>query len=160
MTLHIGSWNRYYMPKLISVGLLSIMLTVYAFVYPIIFNMFNEPVTPTIGLVSLVNHIFLAILGISVASLFSKAIMESAVNSFGGLALIIVVSMAAIGIYDVLPSSIKNIVWIIPPAASTQAPLTNWDSESILDLSMFPFIWVIIYALVLLYLFLKLAKRF
>ncbi|MBY7142008.1 hypothetical protein KFZ56_02670 [Virgibacillus sp. NKC19-3] len=159
MMLHIGSWSRYYISKLISVGIISIVLTIYAFVYPIIFNMFTETVTLTIGLVSLVNHIFLAILGISVASLFSKIIMKSVVNSFGGLALTIVVSIAALGIYDVLPSFIKNIVWIIPPAAITQVPLTNWNGESILNLSMFPFIWVIFYALVILYLFLKLAKR-
>lgn len=160
MALHIKSWNRYYISKLISVGLISIILAVYAFVYPIIFNMFNEPVTLTIGLVSFANHMFLALLGISVASLFSKVIMQSAVNSFGGLALIIVVSIAALAIYDVLPSSLKNIVWIIPPASSTQTPLINWNGESILDLSMFPFIWIIIYSILLLSLFLKLAKRF
>lgn len=159
MILHIGSLNRYYLSKLISVLLISIMLTVYAFIYPIVFNMFNETVTITIGLVSLLNHILLGILGICVASLFSKVITESAVNSFGGLSLIIVISLAALGIYDVLPSFLKNIVWIIPPAASTQSSLINWNGESIMSLSIFPFIWIIIYSMLLLYLFLKLARR-
>lgn len=160
MILHIGSLNCYYLSKFISVLLISIIFTVYAFLYPIVFNMFNETVTLTIGLVSLLNHILLGILGICVASFFSKPITESPVNSFGGLSLIIAISLAAIGIYNVLPSFLKNIVWIIPPAASTQIPLFNWNGESILDLSIFPFIWIFIYSMFLLYLFFKLARRF
>ena len=160
MILHIGGRNRYYLSKLISVLLISIVLTVYAFVYPIIFNMFSESVTLTIGLVSIVNHVFLSILGICIASLFSKVITESAINSYGGLALTIIISLAALGVYDALPSYLKNIIWIIPPATITQTPLFNWNGENVLDLSLFPFIWIIIYSLLLLYLFLKLAKRF
>jgi len=158
MILHLGSLNRYYLSKLISVFLISIILAVYAFVYPIVFNMFNETVTLTISLVSLLNHILLGILGICVASLFSKVITESVVNSFGGLSLIIVISLAALGIYDTLPSFLKSIVWIIPPVASTHPVLINWNGESILGLSIFPFIWIIIYSMLLLYLFLKLAR--
>lgn len=159
MILHIGGKNRYYLSKLLSVWLISLILTLYAFIYPIIFGMFGESVTLTIGMVSIVNHIFLSILGISIASLFSKIITESAINSYGGLALTIIVSLAALGVYDTLPSYLKNIVWLIPPATSTQTPLINWNGENVLDLSLFPFIWIIIYSLLILYLFLKLAKR-
>ncbi|RDW17284.1 hypothetical protein [Oceanobacillus chungangensis] len=159
MVLHIGGENRYYLSKIISVLLISIILTVYAFIYPIIFGMFDESVTLTIGLVSLVNHVFLSILGISIASLFSKIITENAINSYGGLALTIIISFAALGVYDALPSYLKNIVWIIPPATSTQTPLINWNGENVLDLYLFPFIWIIIYSLIVLYLFIKLAKR-
>lgn len=160
MILHIGGENRYYLSKLITVLLISIILTAYVFVYPILFNMFNGSVTLTIGLVAIVNHVSLSILGICIASFFSKIITESAVNSYGGLALTIIISIAALGIYDALPSYLKGIVWIIPPATITQTPLINWDGDNVLDLSFFPFIWVIIYALLLLYLFLKLARRF
>ena len=160
MILHIGGKNRYYLSKLISVLLISVVLTVYAFVYPIIFNMFNEPVTLKIGLVSIVNHVLLSILGISAASLFSKIITESAINSYGGSALAIIISFAAPGLYEALPSYLKNIVWLIPPATSTQTLLINWNGENIADLSLFPFLWIIIYSLLLLYLFLMLAKKF
>ncbi|KXY43355.1 hypothetical protein NST86_29185 [Bacillus sp. FSL L8-0199] len=159
MTLHIKSSNRYYISKLISVWLISIVLAVFAFLYPIIFNMFNEPVTIIVGLVSLVNHIALATLGISVASLFSKWIVDNPVNSYGGLAITVMTSIGAIGIYDLLPSTFKNIVWVIPPAVSTQTTLIHWSGKSILELSLFPFIWVFIYSVLILYLFLKLSKR-
>lgn len=160
MILHLGGRNRYYLSKLIAVWIISLILILYAFIYPIIFGMFEEPVTLKIGLVSIMNLVFLSILGISVASLFSKVITESAVNSYGGLSLAIVISLAALGIYDALPLYLKNITWIIPPAASTQPILFNWNGESILDLSLFPFLWIIIYSLLLLFLFLTLAKRF
>lgn len=147
MILHIGGKYRYYISKLMTVLFISIILSAYAFVYPIIFNMFNESVTLTIGLVSFVNHLFLSILGIAIACLFSKVITESVVNSYGGLALTIVISLAALGVHDVLPFYLKNIVWIIPPATSTQVLLSNWNGDSISDLSLFPFLWIIIYSL-------------
>src|SRR5699024_6356630 len=92
MALHVGGKNRYYVSKLISVWFISLILTGYAFIYPIIFGMFDESVTLTIGLVSIVNHVFLSILGISIASLFSKIVTENAINSYGGLALTIIIS--------------------------------------------------------------------
>lgn len=159
MILHIGGKNRYYLSKLISVWLISLILALYAFLYPIIFGMFDESVTLTIGLVAIVNYVFLSILGISIASLFSKIITENVINSYGGLALTIIVSLAALGIYNALPSYLQNIIWIIPPATSTQTPLYNWNGDSVWDLSLFPFIWIIIYSLLLLYLFVRLAKK-
>jgi len=160
MLLHVKGSNRYYIAKFISVWLISLILAVYAFLYPVVFNLFNEPVTFTIGVISFMNHMLLATLGISVASIFSNSLMKNLINSYGGLALLIVISIAALGIYDVLPASFKNIVWVIPPAIGTQQSLTNWSGESILHLSIVPFIWVIIYSLILLYVFLRLVKRF
>lgn len=159
MILHTGGKNRYYISKLISVLFISLILTFYAFIYPIIFGMFDEAVTLTIGVVFIANHVFLTILGISIASLFSKIITENAINSYGGLALTIIISIAALGIYDAVPTYLKNIIWIIPPATSVQTTLFNWNGDSILDLSILPFIWILIYALLVLSLFLKLAKR-
>ena len=158
MILHGKGRNRYYISKLLSVWLIAVLLTVYSFVYPIIFGMFAEPVTLTIGFVSFANHILLATLGITVASLFSEALMESPVNSYGGLALTIVLSIAALGIHGALPTALKNITWVIPPAVNTQQSLMNWSGENLGDLSIFPFIWIIIYSILLLILFLKLAK--
>lgn len=157
--LQLGSWNRYYLGKLLTVFILSVVLTTYVILYPILFNMFEEPVTATTGLVAFMNHLFSGILGISVASLFSKVITKSAVNSFGGLSLVIVVSLAALGISGMLPSSLNQLVWIIPPATATQGPLYNWNGEDLQGLPMFPFIWIIIYSFLLVILFLQLAKR-
>ena len=121
--------------------------------------MFKEPVTLSTGFVSFANHILLATLGICVGSLFSKGSMDNPVNSYGGLSLTVIISIAALGIYNVLPLPFKNIVWILPPSVITQTPLNDWSGESISELSIFPFIWIIIYSLLLVLLFLKLAKR-
>ena len=159
MILHMKSGNRYYLSKLILVWLVTMVLTVYAFVYPIIFDMFKEPVTLSTGFVLFTNHILLATLGICVGSLFSKGLMDNPVNSYGGLSLTVIISIAALGIYDVLPLTFKNLVWILPPSVMTQTPLNDWSGESISELSIFPFIWIIIYSLLLVILFLKLARR-
>lgn len=159
MAIQVRSWNRYYVSVLISAVIISSILSAYALLYPIVFNMFSEPVTLTIGLVSFANYLILAILGVSLASLFSKVILKSAINSFGGLTLTIVLSLAAIGIERVLPSFLKNVLWVIPPATITQTPLLKWDGGYIYDLARFPFIWVIIYSFIIIFLFLQLAKR-
>ncbi len=159
MAIQVRSWNRYYVSKLISAVIISSILSVYALLYPIVFNMFSEPVTLTIGLVSFANYLILGILGVSLASLFSKVIMKSAINSFGGLTLTIVLSLAAIGVERVLPSFLKNVLWVMPPATITQTPLLKWDGGYIYDLARFPFIWVIIYSFIIIFLFLQLAKR-
>ncbi|GGN64920.1 hypothetical protein [Oceanobacillus indicireducens] len=159
MAIHVGGWNRYYLAKLMTAVIIIIILSAYAFLYPIVFNMFGGRVTFTIGLVSFVNHIILAVLGISLASLFSKLIMRSTINSFGGLILTLVLSLAALGIERVFPSFLKNVLWVIPPATITQTPLVNWDGMYISGLSLFPFIWTIIYSLIIIFLFLQLAKR-
>jgi hypothetical protein len=157
MILHMKSGNRYYLSKLISVWLVTMVLTVYAIVYPIVFEMFKEPVTLSTGFVSFANHILLATLAICVGSLFSKG--DNPVNSYGGLSLTVIISIAALGIYDVLPPTFKNIVWILPPSMITQTPLNDWSGESISELSIIPFSWIIIYSFLLVMLFLKLAKR-
>lgn len=159
MAIQVRSWNRYYVSVLISAVIISSILSAYALLYPIVFNMFSEPVTLTIGLVSFANYLILGILGVSLASLFSKVILKSAINSFGGLTLTIVLSLAAIGIERVLPSFLKNVLWVIPPATITQTPLLKWDGGYIYDLARFPFIWVIIYSFIIIFLFLQLAKR-
>ncbi|MBA4537133.1 hypothetical protein H1Z61_08235 [Bacillus aquiflavi] len=159
MILNLKSRARYYVSKLISVWFISVILTIYAFLYPIVFNMFNEPVSMSAGFVSLANHLVLATLGISVASLFSKTLMRSAISSYGGLVLISTISLAALGIYKILPSAIKNIVWLLPPATITQSQLVNWNGKNISELSLFPFVWVSIYSLLIIFLFLKLTKR-
>ena len=159
MILTIESSTRYYLSKLVSVWLIAIALTLYAFFYPIIFNMFSEPISFTTGSVSLINHILSATLGVCVASLFSSGLMKSLINSYGGLAFTLTLSIAAQGIYTVLPSPFKQIVWAIPPAMTTQSPLRNWSGETFIGLPLFPFVWLVIYSCLILLLFLKLSKR-
>lgn len=159
MILHIGSSYRYYLAKIISIWLISILLAIYAFVYPIIFNMFNESVTFTVGFMSILNHILLATLGIMLASLFSKGVMESTVNSYGGLALALILSIAAIGIQKLLPASLENMVWLLPPALMTHVSLLDWTGESISQLELIPFLWIFLYSLILLVTFLSLSKQ-
>lgn len=159
MILHIGSSYRYYLAKIISIWLISILLAIYAFVYPIIFNMFNESVTFTVGFMSILNHILLATLGIMLASLFSKGVMESTVNSYGGLALALILSIAAIGIQKLLPAPLENMVWLLPPALMTHVSLLDWTGESISQLELIPFLWIFLYSLILLVTFLSLSKQ-
>ncbi|GIO21442.1 hypothetical protein [Oceanobacillus sp. J11TS1] len=158
MILHIKSSHKYYIAKLIAIWLIAVGLAVFAFVYPLVFGMFAEPVSLKVGFVSLANHILLATLGISIASFFNKSMMESTVNAYGGLVLTLILSFASLGIYKVLPSFIKYVAWLLPPAVSTQIPLIQWDGEMIGELSLIPFIWIFIYSVVLFILFLQVAR--
>ncbi|GGP13989.1 hypothetical protein [Oceanobacillus neutriphilus] len=159
MILHLGSSYRYYSAKLLTVMLIAVLLTVFAFLYPIIFNMFPDSVSLAVGFISFVNHLLLAALGICVASFFSKVMMESAINAYGGLVLTIILSIAALGIENVLPASFKYTVWLLPPATITQRPLIQWEEESLSSISYLPFLWIVIYTVIILLLFLIMANR-
>lgn len=157
--LHIKANHRYYIGKLIAVWCVMMILTIFSILFPILFNKFNEPVTLLTGFVSFSNHILLATLGIVVASLFSQVITKNVVNAYGGLAITVVISIAGIGIKDVLPEFLKPITWIIPPVSMTQKTLFDWTGEGVSDLAIFPFIWIVIYTLCLGVLFFRLIKR-
>lgn len=159
MILHVGGKTRYYIGKLLAIAITSTIIIVFAFLYPIIFGMFKENVSLTVGFISLLNHFMLSLLGISVASVFSKVLMESTINSYGGLALTMTVSFTTIGLYEVLPALFKNLVWVLPPAIITQKPLMNWNGETLSNLDWLPFIWVPFYGLLLIGIFLLLVKR-
>lgn len=159
MILHLGSSYRYYLAKLLSVALITVLLTVFAFLYPIMFNMFSGSVSPAVGFISFINHLLLAALGICIAAFFSKVMMDSAINAFGGLVLTIILSIAALGIENILPASFKNTVWLLPPATITQRPLIQWEEESLSSISCLPFLWIGIYTGIILLLFLIMANR-
>lgn len=113
----------------------------------------------TVGFVSIVNHILLAALGICIAAFFSSVMMESAINAYGGLALTVILSIAALGIENALPASLKYMTWIIPPATITQQPLFQWEEENLAHLSGFPFLWILIYTGIMMLLFLVMANK-
>ncbi|WP_080875134.1 hypothetical protein [Oceanobacillus timonensis] len=159
MILHLRSSYRYYIAKLCTVWLIALLLAVFAFFYPIIFNLFSDSVSFAVGFVSFMNHILLAMLGICIAAFFSKVMMESAINAYGGLALTMILSIASIGIENALPASIRYITWIIPPATAMQQPLFQWEEENLSSLSYFPFLWIAIYTGILMLLFLIVANR-
>ncbi|RLL48261.1 hypothetical protein D8M04_03020 [Oceanobacillus piezotolerans] len=156
--LHMQSRTRYYLSKLLTTFMIGLGLSLFAFVYPIVFQMFSESVSIQIGFISFINHLLLSLLGLSVGSLFSRNLMSSPINSYGGLALTLTISISAIGIYSILPHTIRNIVWIIPPSVITQLPLMNWSGESILELSTFPFIWIMLYSFIAIFIFIRLSN--
>lgn len=157
--VHLKSKHKYYLSKLIAAWLIVVVLIIFTYFFPIIFNKFNEPVTMLVGLVSFLHHILLGTLGIVVASLFSKVVTENTVNGYGGLSVVIIISIAATGIEHTLPGIMKWMIWLIPPAAIVQNPLYNWTGESLSDLSLFPFTWIIVYTFCLGILFLGMRKR-
>lgn len=159
MILHLKNGSRYYLGKLLSVWLITLLLTIFAFLYPILFNMFDDSVSFSVGFVSFVNHILLAALGICIASFFSKVMVESAVNAYGGLVLTVILSIAAIGIQNTLPASLKSMIWVLPPATITQRPLIQWQGDTLSNLPFLPFIWIIIYTGIIILLFLILVKK-
>ncbi|GAA0350131.1 hypothetical protein [Oceanobacillus sp. FSL W7-1293] len=159
LILNLRSGYRYYLAKLAAVGLITLLLAVFAFFYPIIFHLFSDSVSMTVGFVSIVNHILLAALGICIAAFFSSVMMESAINAYGGLALTVILSIAALGIENALPASLKYMTWIIPPATITQQPLFQWEEENLAHLSGFPFLWILIYTGIMMLLFLVMANK-
>ncbi|HAM81823.1 hypothetical protein [Ornithinibacillus bavariensis] len=157
--IHTGSVPVYYLSKLLSVWLISFVLVLFAFLYPIIFGMFGESVTLQVGFFTFMNHLLLASLGICVGSFFTKDFMKSTINAIGGLWFVLLLSIPFDSLAEMLPVLVRPILWILPPSIHTIKSLESWNQTTVDFNFLLPFIWIIVYCSILLFLFFTLLKK-
>lgn len=157
--IHTGSAPKYYLSKLLSVWLICFILALFTFLYPIIFGMFGESITLLVGVFALINHLLLATLGICVGSFFTREFMKNSINAIGGLWFVLLLSIPYDSLAERLPVLARPILWILPPSIHTITILESWNGTTVDFNFLLPFIWIIIYCSLLLFLFFTLLKK-
>lgn len=146
--LHVQSPIFYYISKIMFLWLVSFPLALYAIVYPIVFQMFDRPVTAGDLLTALSSHAGLGLLGIAVALLLHPRLIAKTSTAVSYLFLIMIVSLAQKGIMDAwLPRAFQAAGLLIPPVGSMMHAL---NSESTLTSGTFVLIMIspFVYALI------------
>lgn len=156
--LHLGNVTKYYMARMLVIGLIGSGLALGTTLYPIAFDRFGVQPTVEQIVVGLVSHLLLSYLGIAIAALFTSKLVRRLDYSILGLFLILSISLGGVGISRSLPDSISFLSWLVPPLYRIMSMLNNDVNFDIYD-ALIGFIVLIIYTGVLQVIFFKWMKR-
>lgn len=112
--------------------------------------MFNEKMTASLFLVGFLAHMSLSILGISIATLFTRNIIQKASTAWLSLTFILLMTIASIRLK-------KELLWFLPPVESFI--MLGQYKYNILTHTLWLTAWAIVYSFLLLTLFLFLVRR-
>lgn len=93
---HTNNISALYVGKYITALLICTVLSFISVIYPIILQMFNEKMTASLFLVGFLAHMSLSILGISIATLFTRNIIQKASTAWLSLTFILLMTIASI----------------------------------------------------------------
>lgn len=134
--IHSKSYLRNFIAKIMTLFLIAAVLSLFAFLYPIVFNLLDDPLTLKVGTFSLLHHLLVALLGIALASLFQRDLVKSVITSIGGLTLVLVTSHVYIAFTPFVPKQFDFLFYLFPPAYKMVEVLMKWNGDT-LDWSLF-----------------------
>ncbi|MFL0401861.1 ABC transporter permease [Bacillus nitratireducens] len=147
---HTNNISALYVGKYITALLICTVLSFISVIYPIILQMFNEKMTASLFLVGFLAHMSLSILGISIATLFTRNIIQKASTAWLSLTFILLMTIASIRLK-------KELLWFLPPIESFI--MLGQYKYNILTHTLWLTAWTIVYSFLLLTLFLFLIRR-
>ncbi len=156
--LHLGNVTKYYLSKIYILLLITSVMSVITTCYPIIFDKFNKQPTISEGLIALVSHIALSLLGITISFLFTHKLIAKLSYAIIGLFLVVAVTMAGAGIENSLPTDYRLFARIIPPLSPIMDTLNNFETTTSSEIALALFS-PLLYSSILLWMFLKLMTK-
>jgi hypothetical protein len=143
--IHSKSYLRNFFAKIATLFLIAMGLTLFSFLYPIVFNLLDEPLTIKVALFSLLHHLIVALLGIALASLFQRDLVKSVITSIGGLTLVLVGSLVYIAFTPFIPKQADFLFYLFPPAYKMVEVLMKWNGNTLEWPLFLPFLQTTIY---------------
>lgn len=134
ISLHAGSIRTYLVGKIVMVCVFCLCLCVFAVLYPLATNMFNEPITMQFLLLVLAVHLEIALLGIIIPLFFNRSFINSGSFAISCILVILVVTIAKDGIVETFGSWLVYPFWILPPAFQMINMLSNFEEYSSLSI--------------------------
>ncbi len=115
--IHIGSMRKYLLSQIMALVVPVVFLTVIFILFPILMHMFARPVRADELLLAVSGHLILGMLGVTLSLFFQSARMRNGTQATALLLIIIIVSIGAKSIADLLPSSLVWLPWLLPPVS-------------------------------------------
>lgn len=158
LIVHSGKAIRYYAAQYLTVTLLSILFSLFAVLYPIVFGMFDKPITLSQFVLGYLGHAALSLLGISISVFFQFGFMENQGRAAGLLLIVIVISLAGQSIVQDDFAYLRMIPYVLPPVSVMIDMLIHADERSRAMLFM-TLTYTFIYSFILLAVYLWTACR-
>lgn|GEM_PF-1325829 len=160
--LHVKKPIRYYMSKFISMWIMTLPFNICIVLYPVIFGLFNRPISGLELIIVFIAHVMASLLGISVTALFDSRLVYNRRTAIIVLATILTFSVAQIVVIKEYPI-ITYIGWITPPISlmiegilSLNAKHFYWANFTSLLIAI---LYSFIYSLLLMSVYIKFIKR-
>ncbi|NBJ71181.1 MULTISPECIES: hypothetical protein [Clostridia] len=115
--LHAGNDRKYFCSMYLAAGCIVVLLAFISIVYPIVFRMFSKQVTLQELGIGFATHCLLGMVAIALSGVFSRAIIANKINSWLGISLMLLVSIASLGLEQLIPGYWKYILFVLPPVS-------------------------------------------
>ncbi|KEK24560.1 hypothetical protein [Bacillus gaemokensis] len=142
-----------YIGKYVTVLLICSVLSLISVIYPIAFQMFKEKITVSLFITGLLAHISLSILGISIATLFTRNIIKKASTAWLSLSFVLLITIASIRLKKEMP----ELLWFFPPIDSFMM-LAQYEHHLLVHVLRLT-AWAFAYSVVLIGVFLYLVRK-
>ncbi|WP_077300819.1 hypothetical protein [Virgibacillus pantothenticus] len=115
--LHAGNDKKYFCSMYLAAGCIVALLAFVSIFYPLVFGMFSKQVTLQELGIGFATHCLLGMVAITLSGVFSRAIIAKKINSWLGLSFMLIVSIASLGLEQLIPGYWKYILFILPPVS-------------------------------------------
>ncbi|OCB00566.1 hypothetical protein [Clostridium beijerinckii] len=161
LILKLKSHTRYWISKIIFMGVVGAFFSILSVGLPIIYNLicnvFKYPVTFSDIFVSFIIHMFLSIIGALIGMLLQPRIISNRKMAILGAIFIVLMSIIKGPVINEVPYS-KYVMWIFPPINEVSTAYLNLMHFNIANLIM-PLIIMIIYIFIESFILIKRMKK-
>lgn len=161
LILKLRSHTRYWISKIIFMGVVGVFFSILSVGFPIIYNLicnvFKYPVTFRDIVVSFIIHMFLSIIGALIGMLLQPRIISNRKMAILGAIFIVLMSIIKGPVINEVPYS-KYVMWIFPPINEVSTAYLNLMHFNIANLIM-PLIIMIIYIFIESFILIKRMKK-
>ena len=161
LILKLKSHTRYWISKIIFMGVVGAFFSILSVGLPIIYNLicnvFKYPVTFSDIFVSFFIHTFLSIIGALIGMLLQPRLISNRKMAILGAIFIVLMSIIKGPVINEVPYS-KYVMWIFPPINEVSTAYLNLMHFNIADLIM-PLIIMIIYIFIESFILIKRMKK-
>ncbi len=161
LILKLRSHTRYWISKIIFMGVVGVFFSILSVGLPIIYNLicnvFKYPVTFSDIVVSFIIHMFLSIIGALIGMLLQPRIISNRKMAILGAIFIVLMSIIKGPVINEVPYS-KYVMWIFPPINEVSTAYLNLMHFNIPNLIM-PLIIMIIYIFIESFILIKRMKK-
>lgn len=157
LILKLKSHTRYWISKIIFMGVVGLFFSTLSIGIPTICNVFKYPVTFSDIFVSFIIHMFLSVIGALIGMLLQPRIISNRKMAILGAIFIVLMSIIKGPVINEVPYS-KYVMWIFPPINEVSTAYLNLMHFNIPNLIM-PLIIMIIYIFIESFILIKRMKK-
>lgn len=156
--LHANGATSYHLSLFIIAILIAFSLSMVSVIYPTAIHAFAEEPSFTHLFLGFLSHVSLAILGIALSAIFTRELVKNKQNTWWGVISVLLLTLVAATLKDSIPQ-MKGLILVLPPLHLSLEMMTVGDQiKSIPSKFYWQFIWILVYASFVIYVFFFLSK--